>query len=38
MTETLKKRFAAIGPQMDTGNPIIIAKFFNPTGAVHGMP
>jgi hypothetical protein len=33
MTKALKKRFAKIGRQEDTRNPIIVAKFFNPTGA-----
>jgi hypothetical protein len=33
MTKTLEKRFAAIGTQEDTKDPIIVAKFFNPTGA-----
>jgi hypothetical protein len=31
MTDALLKRFAQIGRQ-DTTNPIVVAKFFNPTG------
>jgi len=33
MTKTLEKRFAEVGSQEDVKDPIIIAKFFNPTGA-----
>lgn len=33
MTEKLKKRFAKIGRQEDVKDPIVIAKFFNPSGA-----
>ena len=33
MTQTLQKRFAKIGRQEQVEDPIIIAKFFNPTGA-----
>ena len=33
MTEELEKRFAQIGSQENVKDPVIIAKFFNPTGA-----
>jgi len=33
MTKTLMKRFAKIGSQENAKDPLIIAKFFNPTGA-----
>jgi hypothetical protein len=33
MTEPLEQRFARIGSQEKVSDPIIIAKFFNPTGA-----
>jgi len=33
MTKTLEKRFAKIGRQEQVEDPIIVAKFFNPTGA-----
>jgi hypothetical protein len=33
MTQTLQKRFAKIGRQEQVEDPIIVAKFFNPTGA-----
>lgn len=33
MTKTLQQRFAKIGSQENNPDPIIIAKFFNPTGA-----
>jgi hypothetical protein len=33
MTETLAKRFAQIGSQENSNDPIIVAHFFNPTGA-----
>ncbi|MFO7682231.1 MAG: DUF2958 domain-containing protein [Chloroflexota bacterium] len=33
MTKSLEKRFAQIGEQQDTDDPIIVAKFFNPCGA-----
>jgi hypothetical protein len=33
MTQTLQKRFAKIGKQEQVEDPIIVAKFFNPTGA-----
>jgi hypothetical protein len=33
MTKTLEKRFAQVGSQENVQNPLIIAKFFNPTGA-----
>jgi hypothetical protein len=33
MTKKLEKRFAQVGPQENVKDPLIIAKFFNPTGA-----
>lgn len=33
MTAELKKRFAKVGSQEHVKDPVIIAKFFNPTGA-----
>ncbi|MGB6679801.1 MAG: DUF2958 domain-containing protein [Candidatus Bathyarchaeia archaeon] len=33
LSRTLKKRFAKIGSQENVKDPLIIAKFFNPTGA-----
>ena len=33
LTKTIEKRFAKIGRQEDTKDPIVVAKFFNPTGA-----
>ena len=33
MTKTLERRFAKIGSQENKKDPIIVAKFFNPTGA-----
>jgi len=33
MTKTLEKRFAQVGSQENIRNPLIIAKFFNPTGS-----
>lgn len=33
LTDSLKERFAAVGSQENSENPIVIAKFFNPTGA-----
>ena len=33
MTEELKRRFEKIGPQENTKDPIIVAKYFNPIGA-----
>lgn len=33
MTLELEKRFAEIGSQSDNADPVIVAKFFNPTGA-----
>jgi hypothetical protein len=33
MTKTLEKRFAQVGSQEHVEDPLIIAKFFNPTGA-----
>ena len=32
MTKTLQKRFAEIGRQEHIKDPLIVAKFFNPTG------
>jgi len=33
MTKELEKRFAEVGRQEDEKDPLIIAKFFNPSGA-----
>ena len=33
MTAELEKRFAAVGSQEKKKDPVIVAKFFNPTGA-----
>jgi hypothetical protein len=33
MTKELEKRFAEIGSQEEVKDPIVVAKFFNPTGA-----
>ena len=33
MTSELEKRFAEIGSQEESKDPIIVAKFFNPQGA-----
>jgi hypothetical protein len=33
ITRELEKRFAKIGSQIDKDDPIVIVKFFNPTGA-----
>ena len=33
LTKTLEKRFAQVGSQSEEKDPLIIAKFFNPTGA-----
>lgn len=33
MTKELEKRFAEVGSQEGVKDPIVIAKFFNPTGA-----
>jgi hypothetical protein len=33
MTKTLEKRFAQVGSQENVKDPLIIAKYFNPTGA-----
>lgn len=33
LTKELLKKFASIGRQEDVEDPIVIAKFFNPTGA-----
>jgi hypothetical protein len=33
MTKKLEKRFKEVGSQENVKDPIIIAKFFNPTGA-----
>ena len=32
MTKALEKRFAQVGSQEDVKDPLIIAKYFNPTG------
>ena len=32
LTEEIKKKFAQIGRQEDVADPIVVAKFFNPTG------
>ena len=33
MTKALEERFAQVGRQESVKDPIVIAKFFNPTGA-----
>lgn len=33
ITDELKKRFAEIGKQQGIENPIVVAKFYDPTGA-----
>ena len=33
LTKALLKRFAQVGRQENSKDPIVIAKFFNPTGA-----
>ncbi len=33
MTKELEKRFAKVGSQEEVKEPLVIAKFFNPTGA-----
>ena len=33
MTKQLLKRFAQVGSQAEVRDPLIVAKFFNPTGA-----
>ncbi|HEY9078060.1 MAG TPA: DUF2958 domain-containing protein [Anaerolineaceae bacterium] len=33
MTKELEKRFSEVGSQENKKDPIVIAKFFNPTGA-----
>ena len=33
LTQELLKRFAKLGRQEDSVDPIVVAKFFNPTGA-----
>jgi len=33
ITETLKNRFAQISEEIKEGNPLIIAKFFDPVGS-----
>ena len=33
MTKQLEQRFAQVGGQAESKDPLIIAKFFNPTGA-----
>ena len=32
LTQALEKRFVQVGPQAESRDPLIIAKFFNPTG------
>ncbi len=34
MTQILKRAFARVGDQEDAPDPLVIAKFFTPTGAV----
>lgn len=33
MTKTLEQRFAQVGSQEDEKDPLVITRFFNPTGA-----
>jgi hypothetical protein len=33
MTKHLERRFAQVGTQENVKDPVIVAKFFNPTGA-----
>ena len=33
LTKQLEDRFAQIGSQVESRDPLVIAKFFNPTGA-----
>ena len=33
LTKEIEQRFAKIGRQEDSKDPIVVAKFFNPTGA-----
>ena len=33
LTKKLEKRFVRVGSQADKKDPLVIAKFFNPTGA-----
>lgn len=33
ITDELRKRFAEVGEQRDTKDPLVICKFFNPCGA-----
>ncbi len=33
LTKQLEKRFAQVGSQADKKDPLVITKFFNPTGA-----
>jgi hypothetical protein len=33
LTQALEKRFVQVGSQAESRDPLIIAKFFNPTGA-----
>ena len=33
LTKEIEKRFAEVGNQEDVEDPIVVAKFFNPTGA-----
>ena len=35
MTKALEAQFAKKGSQEHSGNPLVIAKFFNPTGPGH---
>jgi hypothetical protein len=35
MTKQLEERFAQVGSQENVKDPIVIAKFFNPTGIGH---
>ena len=33
LTKELEERFTKVGDQQNESNPLVIAKFFNPTGA-----
>jgi len=33
LTKQLEKRFAQIGSQVEIEDPVVVAKFFNPSGA-----
>ena len=33
LTQTLKRRFAQVGSQESTSDPVVIAKFFDPVGS-----